>query len=247
MRIALVLLLSTIAHADSNDIITRSLVLPRNAFRASLTLEYSLAKRHSGTPVSLAPDVWFGATDELTVGVIHSSPSVDRIGGRASFCIRQSDTTCDQAYQGSGVDAMYRLRSWVAPRARLLIRDTDTFKPALTLGALARWTHGRFSITTDPFLRFGLANTDKGNRTAFSIPLYLGVQPTCRWLIEFHTGADGDVAVLSDGWHMPVALKVTARATRDLDVVFEGGLPQGFGPQVNADEREVMFSASYSR
>jgi len=247
VRIAVAMLVATasLARADSTDLVTRSLVLERNQIHAQLTLEYALTERSVGTPVAIAPDAWFGVTNEITVGVIHSSPSVDRIDARSTFCVRQSALSCDGIYQGSGVDVRYRASAGVVPRLRFLIRDTDPFKPAMTVGALARWSRGRFAITTDPFLRFGLANTEKGNRAAFSLPLWLGVQPTCRWLIEFHTGAEGDFAVFTDGWHMPAALKVTARATEQIDIVVEGGLAQAYGPQIDIRQRTLMLTVGW--
>jgi hypothetical protein len=242
------LLAAADARADSDDIITRPLALARHQLHAQLTLEYSLIQRSVGTPVSLAPDAWFGVTDRLTVGVIHSNQSVDRIGSRSTLCLRESLEGCDRAYQGSGLDVRYRLRDApfaLAPRARLLLRDVDPWKPAVTLGTLARWTRGRFSIATDLYIRLGLANRDKGNRAAFVVPLYLGVQPTCRWLIEFHTGADGDFAVIRDGWHMPVGLRVTAAATRAIDVTVEAGGTQLYGPQTDIKQRHIMIGVGY--
>jgi hypothetical protein len=233
------------AHADSTDLVTRPLVLDRHAVQASLTVEYSLISRSVGTPLAIAPDLWVGATEQVTVGVIHSSQSVDRIGARSSFCVRQSELTCDRAYQGSGIDVRYRLRDHVVPRVRVLVRDVDPWKPAVTVGTLARWSRGRFQIRTDPYLRFGLANRDQGNRAAFVLPVWFGVQPTCRWLVELHTGADGDFAVLRDGWHMPLGILVTARATRQIDVVVEGGFSQLYGPQIDLNQRAVMVTASY--
>jgi hypothetical protein len=247
VRAVLALVFSAIAtargaRADSTDIIERPLALGSGELRAGLSLEYSLYERMEGDVVSLAPDAWFGVTERWTAGVIHSSQSVDRIGSRASFCLRTNDLLCDRAYQGSGLDVRYRLRDHLVPRMRLLVRDTDPFKPAVTLGALARWTHGRFAITTDPYLRIGLANLHAGNRTAVSLPVWFGVQPTCRWLIEFHTGAEGDLRVLRDGWHMPASIVVTARATAQLDVSVEAGLQQAYGPQIDIKQREVIVT-----
>jgi hypothetical protein len=244
----LIVLAAAHARADSTDLVTRPLVLERYQLVATLTLEYNLSERSVGKPIALAPDVWVGVTRDLTIGLIHSSQSVDRIGARASFCLRQSDLVCDAAYQGSGVDFRYRLRDApyaIAPRVRFLIRDVDPWKPAVTIGTLARWSRGRFSIRTDPYLRFGLANRDRGNRAAFVLPVWFGVQPTCRWLIELHTGADGDFAVIEDGWHMPVGLVVTARATETIDVAVEGGGSQLYGPQIDIKQRAVMLSVSY--
>jgi hypothetical protein len=238
-------LAGTGAHADPTDLVTRSLVLERNQIEAALTVEVALTERSMGTPIAIAPDVWFGATNEITVGVIHSSPSVDRIDARSTLCLRQSDATCDGTYQGSGVDVRYRASDRVVPRMRFLLRDTDPWKPATTVGALTRWSRGRFSITADPYFRFGLANTEKGNRAAFSLPVWLGVQPTCRWLVELHTGAEGDFAVIRDGWHMPFALKVTARATAQLDIVVEGGFSQLYGPQIDIRQRTLMITVAW--
>ncbi|MBA3502927.1 MAG: hypothetical protein H0T65_21370 [Deltaproteobacteria bacterium] len=238
----------TDARADSTDLVTRPLALERHQFHAQLSLEISPYERMVGKPIALAPDFWVGVTEQLTVGVIHSSQSVDRIGARATVCLRQSDLLCDGPYQGSGLDVRYRLSDGpfaIAPRMRLLVRDIDPWKPAVTLGTLARWSRGRFSIKTDPYLRLGLANRDKGNRAAFVLPFWFGVQPTCRWLVELHTGADGDIAVLSDGWHVPFGLVVTARATETIDVSVEVGATQIYGYQVDSKQRYVMFSASY--
>jgi hypothetical protein len=248
VRVALaMLLLTSTAHANSDDIITRPLVLAPGQVTAALTLEYSLTTRSVGTPVSVAPDAWVGVTDRLTLGVIHSSPSVDRIDARSSLCLRGTELTCDHAYRGSGIDVRYRLRDDIVPRARVLLRDIDPLKPALTLGALMRWTHGRFSLRSDPYLRFGLANRGEGNRAAFVVPVWIGFQPTCRWLLELHTGADGDLAVIRDGWHMPFSAVVTARATSALDIVVEAGFSQLYGPQIDIRQRAVMITAAYSR
>lgn len=213
-----------------------------------LSLEYSLYEHMVGRPIALAPDLWYGVTQRLTVGLIHSSQSVDRIGARSTVCLRQSELLCDEAYQGSGVDVRYRLRDAplaIAPRVRFLVRDVDPWKPAVTIGTLARWSRGRFSITTDPYLRFGLTNQQQGNRAAFVVPFWFGVQPTCRWLVEVHTGADGDFAVLDDGWHMPLGLVVTARATSTLDVSVEAGFSQIYGPQIDSKQRYLMLTVAY--
>ncbi|HLL21786.1 MAG TPA: hypothetical protein VK427_06635 [Kofleriaceae bacterium] len=246
---ALTLLLSAShAHADATDLVSRSFVLPRGGFEARLTLEYSLFERMVGEPIALAPDVWVGVTEQLTIGIIHSSQSVDRIATRSSFCLVKSDLLCDATYQGSGIDVRYQLRDApisVAPRTRVLLRDVDPWKPAVTLGALVRWTHGRFSITTDPFLRLGLANRDKGNRAAFTLPLWFGVQPGRGWLVEIHTGAEGDLAVLRDGWHMPFGIVFTARATRCLDAFLEVGMNQVYGPQTDTKHRAALLGVAW--
>ena len=247
---AIVLAASAVASADPSDLVARPLVLEARGVEASLSVEASLARGHLGEPLSLSPDVWVGVTSRVTVGVIHSNASVDRIDAGASFCVHELASQCDRAYHGTGVDVRWSALAGdlaLAPRARLLVRDVDPFKPALTVGALARWHRGRYAISTDPYLRLGLANTDRGNRHALVVPLWLAVQPTCRWLVALHTGWDGDLAVIRDGWHVPMALVVRARATSHVDLAVEAGFSSALGPQNNSNQRAAMISASWRR
>lgn len=235
-------------HAE--DLVTRPLVLPAGSVEAQLTLEANLQKGRYGRPLSLAPDLWFGLTARWTIGVVHANQSVDRIDAGASFCIHQYASRCDAVYRGGGLEARWSWRTGalaVAPRARLLVRDLDPIKPAVTAGALIRWSHGRFAVTTDPYLRVGLGNRGDGNRDALMIPIWLGIQPTCRWLISLHTGIDGELATWRDGWHVPFALGVRARATSAVDVGFEAGFSSLLGPQNNIKQRAVMVFAAWRR
>ncbi len=242
-------------------------MLARHQVEARLSLEIDLAQRHPGAPISLAPDAWLGLTDRWTVGVIHSSQSVDRIEAGASLCIRQSEGldrelpgSCERPYRGGGVEARWSWRAGaptrassagfrdslsIAPRVRLLVRDVDPGKPATTLGALVRWTRGRFAITSDPYLQLGLANRDRGNRAAFVLPVWFAVQPTCRWQLALHTGVNGDLAVWRDGWHVPIAFAVIVRPTAQLDVGVEAGFPQLLGPQNDYKQRALIVTVGW--
>ena len=240
--------LTATAHADSDDIVSRPIVLDRGHVLAVLTAEIELAPHFVGKPLQLAPDVWYGVTSRLTVGLIHSDRSLDRIQTGWTFCATSGDLTCQHFYGGSGVDARYRILDGdfsLAPRARVLVRDVDPFKPAITLGALLHWQHARYAITSDPYLQLGLANTDQGNRSQLWLPVALTVQPTCRWAITLHTGYNTELATWRDGWHTPIALEVRARVTPDLDASILFGFPSLLGPQNTPKRRALFFSIAY--
>jgi hypothetical protein len=246
--LAIVLATVTVGHAEPRDLVTRPLVLDAGSIDARVTTEINLQKNRYGRPLSLAPDVWYGVTSRWTIGLIHSNPSVDRIDAGATFCLRRFQTRCDRLYRGSGIDVRW---SWltgplsVAPRARLLLRDVDPMKPAITAGALVRWTRGRFAVESDPYLRLGLANRDLGNRAALVIPVLLAVQPACRWLLAIHTGWDGDLAVARDGYHIPFALVVRARATSHIEAGIEAGFTSLLGPQNNIKQRAALVTIGW--
>jgi len=242
------LVMASPGYADPVDFVARPLVLERGEFEVQLTVEANLRARFVGYPLSFAPDLWFGITPRLTVGLIHSNRSVDQIDAGGSFCVRAKLGECDQTYQFGGIDARFSVREGslaVAPRVRLLQRDLDPFKPAVTLGMLARWTRGRFAIATDPYLRQGLANRDKGNRAALFVPVWFAIQPTCRWVIALHVGYDSDLAVAKDGWHLPVGLVIGVHPIERLELGLEVGFPSLFGPQNQFQQRALMFTVGW--
>lgn len=256
MRFALVLAtllaVAAPAHASPADIIDRPLTLERGQFAADLVLEVSVAPDQFASPASIAPDLWYGVTDKLTVGVIHSDQSLDRIPfffePGTTICIRHNDILCTRTYHGSSGDVLYSILAGqiaVAAHARLLLRDIDPVKPALTLGAMATWRHGRFSIYTDPYVQWGLANQDLGNRAELWLPLVFAVQPTWRWVVELHTGYDSDAQVWRDGYHIPVELGTRARVTRHFDVGGAFGFSTLLGPQNTPKERIVFLDVAW--
>lgn len=234
-------------HGDSpNDVVDRPLTLGAGDFEARLAVEIAL--EDGGRPISLAPDLWYGVTDRLTVGLIHSDTSLDQVDATASLCFRGSELTCDHVYTGSGLDVAWSALTGplaIASRARFVIRDTDPFKPAATAGALVRWAHGRFAIYADPYIRFGLANRALGNRTSLFFPVWFAVQPAHGALLSLHTGWNSDLAVVRDGWHLPVAVDATVRVTPELDLALEVGFPSAFGPQNSVHNRALTLSVAY--
>ena len=231
-----------------SDLIARPLTQGEGAWLLRGNLELTLDVRGFAQPFSLAPDVWYGVTQRLTIGVVNSFSAVDLIDAGGSLCFRGAEGLCRHTYRGSGMDVLW---SWltgdfaVAPRARFLVRDVDPWKPAVTLGALARWTRGRFAISADPYLRLGVANRDLGNRATVVVPVWLALQPAARWLLALHTGWDSELATWRDGWHVPMAIDVAHRFTPELDAGFELGFPHVLGPQNNVKIRSATVFVEY--
>lgn len=225
-------------------------VLDRGELHAALTVESNLAPSGgTGKPLSIAPDVWYGVTDELTLGLIHSNASLDHIQPGASLCVRTDDFICRDAYRGSGLDALYRLlpgQLAVAARARVLIRDIDPWKPAVTLGALARWRQGRYEVSADPYLQLGLTNRSLGNRAELWVPVVASISPVCRWWIDLHTGWNSDWAIITeDGWHVPVGLGTRVDATETVRLAALFGFTSLLGPQNNPKQRVLFLSVEW--
>jgi len=237
------------ARAEPRELVARPITLAPGELEARLVAELSLGRGATAEPISLAPDAWYGIAPRWTVGVVHSAQSLGLIDDGATFCFRgRPPFGCDRVYNGSGVDVRWSWREGplaVAPRARLLVRDVDPWKPAAIAGALARWTRGRFAISSDPYVRLGLANRDRGNRAALVVPLWLAVQPTSRWLIALHGGWDSELATVRDGWHGPLGLAMEARVASHLHVGVEGGFGSLYGPQTDVKTRTLAISLAW--
>jgi hypothetical protein len=240
------MLVSTVpAHADV-DLTRRPLVVAQGRIEAQLVAELNLVNRLVGVPTSFAPDAWYGVTRRLTIGLTYSDLSLSRLAVGGGVCLDGGSGECTQPTRGPNLDVRWSWRDdgalAIAARARFLVRDLDPLKPAVTIGALARWRRGRFAVWSDPYLQIALAKRPEGNRDRIVLPLVAGVLAESMFLVGVRTGWDADVAAAIDGWHVPVALVVHAQLTRAVDLRIEAGFPSLLGPQNDFKQRSALIS-----
>ena len=207
---------------------------------AQIVGDIDLTNGRVAQPVSISPDVWWDIAPRWTVGLVHSAASVDRFEPGPTLCLRSSDPlACTHVYRGSGLDARYDALPWLAPRARLLLRDIDPMKPAVTLGAFVHRRWGRWAVESDPYLQIGLANRDRGNDHALFLPVR-GAVELAAWRVWLDTGWNSDLSVIRDGWHVPVGVGVKAHVAA-VDVGGELAFPSLLGPQNTPKERVLLL------
>jgi hypothetical protein len=250
-RVRAAVLLLTIAIAapaaagTADDIVSRPLVLPAGGWLGSLAVETGLSTNLAGEPTSIAPDLWYGATDRLTVGVVHSADALSLVGAGDGVCLGGGAHGCEQAYSNLGLDARWSLArgEWsAAARVRVVTRRWSPWLPSVRIGALVRWQRGRVAVTSDPQLQIGLDNTDLGNRNAVHVPVWISVQPAPRVEAYLRTGVDGDIAVFDDAWGVPLTLGARAAITDRIDLAAEGGFVRLGGPLGDAKQRVAWIA-----
>jgi hypothetical protein len=149
-------------HAATADG-AEQLTLPKGRVLLDAFLEINLSDQAAFKPISISPDVWYGATDELTVGLVHSSQgSTGFIGGVGdSLCLSGTDNGCVNVYNNVGIDARYKLQpgtaslSWVLEGGVYAV-TTDPFAIAVKLGAAGRWHSGKLAIEAQPNVFIGI-------------------------------------------------------------------------------------------
>lgn len=156
----LLLLLGGIASADDTELKSDQLVLPKGGIDINAQVEIDLTKDAVGKPISLAPDIWYGVTDDLTLGLVHSTTgSTGLLGGVGdSLCLTGKDNGCEHLYKNVGLDARVRLMAPLSFDGGIYINDIDPFQLAIKLGLDGRWRFGKAYIEATPNIFIGLTN-----------------------------------------------------------------------------------------
>ena len=176
---ALVVALPGLAAAESDEApaagATR-LTAPHRRLVVHALLELSLSKDAAGKPISIAPDVWYGLTPGLTVGLVHSSRALTGILGGAGdgLCITGDSGGCGRFYDHAGLVARVHLRGGrfaVALDGGLIAGSFDPLALALKVGIAARWQLGKLAAEVVPSVWLGLTERDAGNIETMYVPL----------------------------------------------------------------------------
>lgn len=144
----------------------RSMVLPAGKIFIQGFIELSLDDGAVLEPVSIAPDIWYGATPELSVGLIHSSrAAIGAFGGVGNgICVTGEDGGCAEVYDNIGVDGRYHFYRdgdiTAAADAGLFLGPFDPATLSLKVGVVGQFKTGAFSVDLAPSIFFGLTERD---------------------------------------------------------------------------------------
>jgi hypothetical protein len=194
----------------------------------ALTLELNLSAGKVGKPVSLAPDLSYGVTDDLTVALVHSL--VGRTGFRAKagggLCLTGTDGGCVQVYNNVGAEGWYQLGRGATPfavGAGLHATNLDAGFYGVKLGARARHRFGAITLQTAPSVI--VAVTERENAAGDPLnkdTLWLPVQATYKLqpkvTVGLGSGLKGPLQGFGDGWEVPLGAMVQYAVTPRLGV-----------------------------
>src|SRR5512138_1844502 len=129
-----------------------SVTLPKGRVLLDAFLEMNLVSGAEFKPVSLSPDVWYGVTDDVTVGLVHSAVgSTGFLGGVvSSLCLTGTGNGCAKVYDNAGVDVRYKLKTgnlaYAAEGGLYVLSFDPTFTMAVKLGLVARWEQAKIAV-----------------------------------------------------------------------------------------------------
>lgn len=254
---------STSATVDANaqagqSQTPNSLVMPKGSLLLDAFIEMDLSKGEAFHAVSISPDLWYGVTDDLTLGLVHSTTGATGfIGGiEDSLCIGQA---CEHVYPDVGLDARYRIARPLAVDVGLYAVDTDPFQLAIKLGIAGRWTWGKLSLESQLSLFIGLTNRTPAaemppppvppgvNTEELFLPITVAYLVAPRVDIALQPGLVLPFTQTGSTWAIPLSIAVRFAATPRLGV----GLAFSFldligGGDSGADGRSLTLGGTYA-
>jgi hypothetical protein len=261
---ALVGLTAGTANAQSSEVTEeRQMTLPEGRAFVQAFFEMSMSTDAVFKPFSIAPDLWYGVNDALTVGLVHSGRAATGFLGGAGegLCLAGTENNCAKVYNSVGVDLRYHFyRSGditAAADGGLFARSIDPFALALKVGMIGRWQGGSLAVELAPSLFVGL--TERGdddmivvetvaNKEVFNLPITAIFAMSPQLGLALQTGVSTPFEAIGDSYLIQLAAGVQYMVSNQLfaDLTFAfpqiAGGPDGTG----TDARTLTLGFGYA-
>ena len=273
MRLAALILLtlpvvSGVVRADTGS---DQLVLPKGRAVLDGQLEVNLSSDAAGKPISLAPDIWYGATDQVTVGLVHSdlgdSGFIGTVGD--GICFTGSSNGCAHVYDNLALHGRYGLAKGdlaLALDGGLSFEQlSDPFLLSFTVGLVGRWHKDKLAIEFQPRVFIALTHRsadanvmgDVAHDDFFSVPGTLMYEVAPKVNVFGQLGFAFSFEHAGDTFLIPFSVGASYRAMPQLDLWLAFSLPGLFSNTVDAttgntsfgtdtDDRSITLGGSYA-
>src|SRR5262245_6657358 len=214
-----------------------------------------MAKDAAGKPISIVPNVYYGVTDVLSVGLA-SNPGSEIFQNAVAkgLCLSGTADGCPKVYNNVSLDALFSfMRSGTMDIGAHGGLDTafgaDTLL-GVRVGVKGRILTGPLVLTLDPSLYIGANKRDAaGNKEKLGVPVRVGFMATPQLNIGLSTGIFGPLSGFGDGYTVPVGVGGVFAINNMLDVraqfVFTNLLGKEFPGIGRADVRSLSIGAAY--
>ena len=231
-----------------HDAVARGVQAPARMLAIRIGLGLALDKDNAGEPISIMPDIAYGVTDDLQLGIVHTGPMGDQTRPGAGLCLTGEDGGCPNVYDNIGFDAMYRLVAkpnvHLSAHGSIYATSIDAGTSMLTIGAAAKYhANDRIAVFADPQLGFQLTDRDILDDALF-LPVEVQFQVAPPTSARLLTGIAGSLSNFGDTYIAPLGVGVTQNLTPVVDVGARFSFDNLLGKQADgvgrADARSAM-------
>jgi hypothetical protein len=236
-------------EADGLVAVQRGVQAPKGMLSARLILAVEMSDSLVGKPISLAPDIYYGVSDVLQLGLVHTGPMGWQSRPGLGLCLTGEDNGCPDVYDNIGFDVMYGLAFagalHLSAHGTLYVASFDPSTLLLAVGAAGKYhVNDDVSLYFDPQLGIALSDRDV-NDDALFVPLELQFQAGAPNTLKLLTGFSGSLSEFGDTLQIPVGLGVVRNVTEHVDVgarfSFDNLLGKQFDGVGRADTRSLAL------
>jgi hypothetical protein len=240
----------------------RRMTMPAGRAFVQVFGEINLSQDAALEPLSIAPDVWYGVSDELTVGLVHSGRGATGFFGGVGdgLCLTGEEGGCGKVYNSVGIDARYHFYREGAITAAadggLFARSIDPFQLALKVGATGRWESGMLALEAAPSLFGGLTEREaeemgvvvSTNKEAFLLPVTAIYALTPQLGLAAQAGVQVPFENLGDLWTFGMSIGAQYMVNQQIfaDLAFSLPLLAGGPDGTGADARSLTLGVGYA-
>jgi hypothetical protein len=202
---------------------------PKRAFLHA-NVQIGLFADNAFDPVSIAPDIWYGVNEKLTVGLVHSSMALLGIMGGIGDSLCIAGDGCGDVYNNVGLDARYEVlrgNATIAVNGGLQAASVDPLQLRLKAGIVGRFRPSpasKLSVDFAPALFFGVTERDgaimssSGNKELLIIPVTALYQAATKLSAGVQVAAVVPFENAGDLFFIPVSLGATYQIDYRLSV-----------------------------
>lgn len=204
-----------------------SLALPQGRLGLALTLEVEMSANKIGEPLTIAPDITYGATDALSLSVVHSKFATTgfRAVAGGGVCVGD-DSACPHVYNNAGVEALYALRNGplsIAAIGGVHAINFDAGYYHAKVGTRVRYVAGRAGILASPSVLIAMTKrTDvmgtSRNKDLYYVPVLATYKLIPAFTVGLGSGVKGSLNDVGGTWEIPFGAVATYAIDRRITI-----------------------------
>jgi hypothetical protein len=206
---------------DGEYAVMRGVQGPGGMISARVLLDINLSADNVGKPLSLAPDLFYGVTDKLQIGLLHTGPAGWQTRPGLGLCLTGKDDGCPKVYDNVGFDVMYGLafdQLQLSAHGSLFLGSFDPMTTSLALGFAGKLHLSQFvALFFDPKIAIALSERDT-NDDALYVPVELEYQVNAPTMFKVLSGISGGLSGFGDDYQVPLGIGVVHNLNKHFDL-----------------------------
>ena len=213
-------------------------------------LQISLSSDLVGKPIQLVPNIYYGISDQLTVGLAHNTLSDIFQTAGSGLCFTGEDGGCFKVYNSLSLDALFSLMrdagmDLAAHGGLDFISLSDPTMLSLRLGVKGRTMAGPLNIVFDPSINIGLTERDF-NKEFITLPARFGFGVTDQLNLGLSIALQAPFDGFGDNYVVPLGVGGIFAVNGQLDVRAQFTLDRLIaGNAGGADARTIAIGAAF--